>query len=49
MPVVLQPEAYIGNVANLFDENGKLVVEGTSQFLKSFVDAFVDLINKYQA
>lgn len=49
MPVVQQPEAYIGNVANLLDENGKLKDEGTVKFLQSFVDAFVDLIKKHQA
>jgi chromate reductase, NAD(P)H dehydrogenase (quinone) len=49
MPVVQQPEAYIGNVAALMDENGKVKDERTVQFLQSFVDAFVDLIKKYQA
>ena len=49
MPMVQQPEAYIGNVAALLDENGKIKDEGTVQFLQSFVDAFVDLINRYQA
>ncbi|GER67554.1 flavin reductase [Weizmannia acidilactici] len=48
MPVVQQPEAYIGNVATLFDENGKVTNESTVQFLQSFVDAFVDLIKKYK-
>ena len=49
MPVVQQPEAYIGNAAALLDENGKVKNEGTVQFLQSFVDAFVNLIKKYQA
>lgn len=49
MPVVQQPEAYIGNVADLLDEKGKLKDEGTSKFLQSFVDTFVDLIKKYEA
>lgn len=48
MPTLQQPEAYIGNVANLLDESGKLKEEGTVKFLQSFVDAFVDLIKKYQ-
>ncbi|GGK04579.1 ACP phosphodiesterase [Lentibacillus kapialis] len=46
MPVVQQPEAYIANVATLLDENGQINNEKTVQFLQSFVDAFVDLINK---
>lgn len=49
MPTVQQPEAYIGNVAALFDENGKINNQDTMQFLRSFVDAFVDLIKKYQS
>ena len=49
MPVVQQPEAYIGNTAALLDENGKVKNEGTIQFLQSFVDTFVDLIKRYQA
>ena len=46
MPVVQQPEAYLANSPELFDENGKLN-EGTAEFLQSFVDAFIDLINKH--
>ena len=49
MPVVQQPEAYIGNTTALLDENGKVNDEGTVQFFQSFVNAFVDLIKKYQA
>ncbi len=48
MPVVQQPEAYIGSVHELLDENGNLN-EGTTQFLQSFVDAFVELIKKHTA
>ena len=36
-------------VAALFDETGKMKDEGTVQFLQSFVNAFVDLIKRYQA
>ena len=49
MPVVQQPEAYIGNTAALLDENGEIKNEGTIQFLQLFVDTFVSLIKKYQA
>jgi chromate reductase len=40
MPVLQQPEAYVGNAANLFDENGGVKNEGTETFLRSFADAF---------
>ncbi|GEO58916.1 NADPH-dependent FMN reductase [Companilactobacillus bobalius] len=46
MPVLQQPEAYIGNVTNILDENGN-VAEGTVGFLQSIVDAYVDLLNRY--
>lgn len=49
MPILQQPEAYIGNVTDLLDENGKIKDEGTVKFLQSFVDAFVDLIKRHQA
>lgn len=47
MPVVQQPEAYIGNVAGLLGEDGKVTAEDTVAFLQTFVDAFVNLVQKY--
>lgn len=47
VPMMQQPEAYIGHVDSLLDENGN-TVEGTTKFLKRFVEAFakwVYLIN----
>ena len=49
MPVVQQPEAYIGNSAELFDENGKINNQDTVQYLQGIVDAFVNLIGKHRA
>ncbi|WP_404457778.1 NADPH-dependent FMN reductase [Oceanobacillus kapialis] len=46
MPVVQQPEVYLANVATLLDEDGKINKEDTIQFLQSFVDTFVKLINQ---
>lgn len=40
IPVMQQPEAYIGEAAALFDDNGILSSESTRQFLAKFVDAF---------
>jgi len=48
MPVVQQPEAYIANSAELFDENGKINDEGMVQYLQTVVDTFVGLIKKYE-
>lgn len=47
MPVVQQPEVYISDSINLLDEEGKIANENTVQFLQSFVDTFVDLIEKH--
>lgn len=49
MPVVLQPEVYIANVHELLGADGKITNQDTVQFLQSAVDAFVSLIQKYQA
>lgn len=46
MPTLQQPEAYIGNVMNILNEEGRVTDEGTVAFLQSIVDGFVDLIKK---
>ncbi|WP_395942691.1 NADPH-dependent FMN reductase [Brevundimonas sp.] len=46
MPTMQQPEAYVGNVATLLDDSGKLTSDGTRDFLKSFTDAFAAWIEK---
>ncbi len=40
VPAMAQPEAYIGEAAALFDDNGKLTNDSTKDFLKSFMEAF---------
>jgi chromate reductase len=47
VPAMQQPEAYIGNVASLFDEQGKLTNEGTRDFLKKFMQAFAAWIETH--
>ncbi len=39
-PPMQQPEAYIGGLAGLFDDAGKLKSEDTRGFLKSLMEAF---------
>ncbi len=46
MPVLQQPEAYVGNTGALFDPDGHLVNEQTEAFFKSFVDAFSALVER---
>lgn len=40
LPVMQQPEAYVGGAAALFDAGGNLTNDGTRAFLKSFMEAF---------
>ncbi len=46
MPVLQQPEMYIGGAAKLFDEEGQLTADATRALLKKFVDAFATWIEK---
>ena len=49
MPTMQQPEAYIGNVADLLDDDSKLKTDDTRAFLRSFIDAFAKWIDKTKA
>lgn len=42
-----QPEAYIGGVASMLDENGQPVDEKTKQFLQSISEGFVRWIDRF--
>jgi len=46
MPVLGQPEAYIGASLTLFDEAGELVDAGTSDFLETIAAAFASHIER---
>lgn len=46
MPVLQQPEAYVGNAFSLFNETGELTNEATAEFLRSFAETFSDWIEK---
>ena len=40
MPTLQQPEAYIGQAASLFAEDGSLANDGVREFLGGFMQAF---------
>ena len=40
VPAMPQPEAYIGNAADLFDTEGKVKNDTTRGFLQKFIDAY---------
>jgi chromate reductase len=44
MPILQQPEAYIGGAAALFDEAGAIANDGTRKFLTGFMARFEALI-----
>lgn len=44
MPVVGQPEVFLGQSPELLDENGKIKVDSTVEFLQGYVNSFVALI-----
>ena len=46
VPMMQQPEAYIGGAATLFDKEGNITNESTRKFLKSFIEAFAVWIEK---
>ncbi len=44
VPVMQQPEAYLGSAAKLFDESGNLTNESTREFLRKFMAAFAEWV-----
>lgn len=46
MPVLQQPEAYVGGAGTLFDANGDFAEDGTRGFFRSFIEAFADWIER---
>src|SRR4051812_19421094 len=47
VPVMQQPEAYIGGAADLFDASGKLKNESTREFLRKFAASFAAWIENH--
>lgn len=45
MPVLQQPEAYLGGAGNFFDENGKLS-DSIKPFLQKYIDTFAAWVEK---
>jgi len=46
MPVLPQPEAYVGGAGSLFAANGDIAQDGTRGFFQSFIDAFAGWIER---
>lgn len=46
IPLMQQPEAYLGNAGNFFDEDGKVKAPDTEKLLRRFITAYADWIEK---
>ena len=46
MPCMQQPEAYVGGIAAMLDDQGKIKSDATRDFLRKFMQAFNDWINR---
>jgi chromate reductase len=46
VPMLQQPEAYVGGAANLFDDKGNLANAGTREFAGKFMQAFAAWIER---
>lgn len=48
VPMMQQPEAYVGGAANLFDDAGAITNESTRKFFANFITAFSVWIEKHR-
>ena len=46
VPIMQQPEAYLSGAGDLFDEAGALRDEKTTRFLRKFIQAYADWVEK---
>lgn len=47
MPAMQQPEAYIGNVTEVLDDEGNIKSKDTEKFLKKFITAYAEWVRKH--
>ena len=47
VPMLQQPEAYIGSAHKLFDAQGQLASDDTRQFLQKFVQAYAEWVERH--
>lgn len=46
VPLLQQPEAYVGGADKLFSEEGELVNEGSRKFMGGFIKAYADWVER---
>jgi len=47
VPMMQQPEAYVGGIAGIFDEAGNVTNEGTKSFFKTFMESYAAWVEKF--
>jgi len=47
VPVLQQPEAYVGGTSKMFDEQGELTNDATRELLTKLMQAFADWIERH--
>lgn len=47
MPVMQQPEAYIGHVSEVFDKEGNITNDSTRKFATQLMQAYADWVSKF--
>jgi chromate reductase len=47
VPMMQQPEAYVGGIAALFDAEGNVTNDGTKAFFKTFMEAYAAWVEKH--
>ena len=47
VPMMQQPEAYVGNAFNIWKEDGETCVEKTEDIFQKFIDAYEAWVNKF--
>src|SRR5580658_7900317 len=47
VPMMQQPEAYVGGIAGVFDEAGNVTNEATKTFFKSFIEAYAAWVENH--
>lgn len=48
VPCMQQPEAYIGNAAELFDAKGEIQNQSTLKFLKNFIESYANWVDRIE-
>lgn len=49
IPLLQQPEAYIGNAGNLFDDKGAIANDSTRDFMQKYLQAYAQWVDKNTA